>query len=667
MALNKELYIDDVRMIGNWNRLYYNGLPEVMDKWENNKQNLYKILGNKIIIESNYITTEISEYNDIEKMYYKFFKECKEFFDAEKQSDGDANLDEFCEFMEKFVRVNGFKENRVINDYAKANKPFNAYNRVFINLSKFSKTFSKFLNNPENIKGLQNLYSTYRQKLKANQAEGKVCLSIHPLDYLTMSDNDNNWTSCHSMYGDDGEGGDFRIGNYNYLADEVTLVAYYITDADRECDYEALPAGVKWNSKKWRCLVHLKQEGDTTVIMYSRQYPYESEILIKELDKMIMDLFKDIEFHPLTYYNNLFETNCLGIVSPNDDDPQSNYYVCNYNDSVHINYTKYTRISKNVPEDSFESLYNFITIGEPIPCFECGEGIARESRDGYCKYCDPSIVYCDICGELLCDGYGDDNDGILIDIDDSRYACPSCYEQNYFECKYCHITFTKCDESDDEKVCNFCYEKFNGKEKLILHIQEVGEHQSNENVLDLIAEETTRTLGGSSAYNYYVQDPSLEKFYRMLTADIEMDNESLKLYIHNKDTKFAEDRYVYGIQYINKMIHTYFDYGEIILIEPQLNKVLDTVSKYIHNYKSVRIVGLVSMETVYDMEQKIKAINPNIEVIIDKDYIYNYQTRDLSNNKTILSPVTPGSGADKALRYFERIAELYDDILDENN
>ena len=51
MALNKELYIDDVRMVGNWNRLYYNGLPEVMTKWENNKQNLYKILGNKVIIE----------------------------------------------------------------------------------------------------------------------------------------------------------------------------------------------------------------------------------------------------------------------------------------------------------------------------------------------------------------------------------------------------------------------------------------------------------------------------------------------------------------------------------------------------------------------------------------------------------------------------------------
>ena len=54
MALNKELYIDDVRMIGNWNRLYYNGLPEVMDKWENNKQNLYKILGVLIFPENGF-------------------------------------------------------------------------------------------------------------------------------------------------------------------------------------------------------------------------------------------------------------------------------------------------------------------------------------------------------------------------------------------------------------------------------------------------------------------------------------------------------------------------------------------------------------------------------------------------------------------------------------
>ena len=44
---------------------------------------------------------------------------------------------------------------------------------------------------------------TVRQHLsmliQSNKVSGKLCLSIHPLDYLSASENNHSWRSCHAM------------------------------------------------------------------------------------------------------------------------------------------------------------------------------------------------------------------------------------------------------------------------------------------------------------------------------------------------------------------------------------------------------------------------------------------------------------------------------------
>ena len=135
------------------------------------------------------------------------------------------------------------------------------------------------------LKGLQDLYSTFRQKF-SSKSKGKLFLSIHPLDYITISDNNHNWSSCHNFYD-----GDYRIGNLNYMADKTTLVAYFCTDDKFDEDLYILP-NTKWNSKRWRVLVHLQEIDGKLVIIYNRQYPFKSDVLIKELDKLLLEIYK---------------------------------------------------------------------------------------------------------------------------------------------------------------------------------------------------------------------------------------------------------------------------------------------------------------------------------------------------------------------------------------
>lgn len=83
--------------------------------------------------------------------------------------------------------------------------------------------------------------------IQEDKVTGILCLSIHPLDYLSLSENTYNWRSCHAL---DGE---YRAGNLSYMMDNTTVVCYL--KGEDEAELPHFPAEVKWNSKKWRMLL----------------------------------------------------------------------------------------------------------------------------------------------------------------------------------------------------------------------------------------------------------------------------------------------------------------------------------------------------------------------------------------------------------------------------
>ena len=113
--------------------------------------------------------------------------------------------------------------------------------------------------------------------LNQKALKGTLCLSIHPLDYITMSDNANGWTSCMSWEDD----GDYRMGTVEMMNSPVAVVAY-LKSHDKELKWD----DQKWNSKLWRTLIVANDQA----IISIKGYPYQSETLTGECVDWLKEL-----------------------------------------------------------------------------------------------------------------------------------------------------------------------------------------------------------------------------------------------------------------------------------------------------------------------------------------------------------------------------------------
>ena len=110
---------------------------------------------------------------------------------------------------------------------------------------------------------------------------GTLCLSIHPMDYITMSDNDSNWSSCMSWT----RGGGYRGGTVECMNSTNTLVAY-LESEDNPCSFLNY---ADWNNKKWRCLFVVNPDVITSV----KSYPYHNNDILDIVIKWLAELAKE--------------------------------------------------------------------------------------------------------------------------------------------------------------------------------------------------------------------------------------------------------------------------------------------------------------------------------------------------------------------------------------
>lgn len=176
--------------------------------------------------------------------------------------------EEFLDYLT--MNKKGFFINRTTEDY----RPYNIRSG-----NKLSRTFKYFLPDEEITRWSQDLASRYMQE---NKIEGYLYLSVHPLDYLTMSETNEGWHSCHSL------DGSYRGGNLNYMVDSTTIVAYLADEENKKLRaFEG--SGLTWNSKKWRVLLHYNKENEA--IYLNKQYPYSCNALAEKAIEGVEDYF----------------------------------------------------------------------------------------------------------------------------------------------------------------------------------------------------------------------------------------------------------------------------------------------------------------------------------------------------------------------------------------
>lgn len=335
---------------------------------------------------------------------------------------------------------------------------------------KLVKAF-KYFESDKNA--LHELQSRASQIIQSDKVSGKLCISVHPLDYLSSSENVHNWRSCHSL------DGDYRAGNLSYMADNHTIICYLKSEDDT--NLPNFPHNIKWNSKKWRVLLHISE--DWAMMFAGRQYPFSSETginylkdhLLKanlcswdawhtekvssvniegetirlfrkyipiegqliEMDKLVCDTKNSLQ------YNDLLKSTCYDPMYSFRSHRWSRTAFSNYADPID---TKFS-IGKEVK--CLHCGDDVITYSNMMRCTDCEAEYGEDSEDFYyCSYCERRVHYddahwlagdevvcqqcfdnviqrCDCCGEYY------HEDDITYDRETGTYTCEYCRRMDY--------------------------------------------------------------------------------------------------------------------------------------------------------------------------------------------------------------------------------------------
>lgn len=333
------------------------------------------------------------------------------------------------EELASFLRENneGFFDNRVVKDF-----PQYSIHRG----AKLLRSFKNFIPDQGVLRWVQDTASRFIQE---DKIKGYLYLSVDPLDFLTLSENNASWSSCHSL------DGDYRAGNLSYMVDQSTIIAYIADDTPEHL--RCMPKDMEWHSKKWRMLVHLDEKG---LVYYDKQYPFKHDTLLQETHRAILDLF-----FPKQLFSRPMACGFKQIKMPDGTTPilDTNYICCwgeiysarsiinnkdylGYTDLINsMTYTPVLSIADKFYSDLYWSNQEArrqglgITIGAPVICPCCGKKFIQQKNSFLCDDCiaeydadDDFYCRCSSCGHHL---YDDDD---YCEIDGELY-CAECQKE----------------------------------------------------------------------------------------------------------------------------------------------------------------------------------------------------------------------------------------------
>lgn len=370
----------------------------ILRYWNSSKQQLYKNFGNQFIISKHIkylasIESLMTKINDVKRNngvfkinFLDYLHRCADnsvityddYFNCISLLDSEYLANNHFSGKSFNVTING-KKYSVQN----GTKPM----RI---LGKMAKDF-----------GLEKEYEEFRiaVSMVTNQRllEGELCLSIHPLDYMTMSENNENWSSCMNWE----EPGCYCRGTVEMMNSGNVIVAYLASSKQSEI------GPIEWNSKKWRTLFIV----DPDLLVSVKSYPYYNESLIKETLKFIQEIMPDMygPIQEMPYYTEFQYNN-----------QTAKYYTdtnAMYNDFGHST-THWGAFGKRLlGHGSIGISVNYSGVSE---CMYCGTGEGYFASEGslMCEDCD-NIVYCQHCEEAIDKDEAHELDG--------EYYCSWCY------------------------------------------------------------------------------------------------------------------------------------------------------------------------------------------------------------------------------------------------
>ena len=441
------------------------GLDTWLQDWSHANQTLFKLLGNQFIykIPFNYVKSEEEIKSDINWLlhedpfkeqyhdfYWTFLK--KQTYLTSEDLHYFNHLFDACHFVEDkishSIKIKKPRAKKMLQ-LQEGMKPMRAIQKV---IGYFDMEWKW------DLQAFDNFRIAVSRIFNDRKVVGNLCFSIHPFDYMTMSDNNSNWSSCMSWRDE----GCYRVGTVEMMNSNNVLCCYVeranadwlfsgrkkiIVDDEVKKDYT-------WNDKKWRILTYVTKD----IIMAGKAYPYKNDDYSKKVIEIVKDLaeknlnwhysfgpelYKDmkyvnsdyplfrarnyIRYHETTKHNILWDTN--GMYNDMLNDHNRNYWC-------YRNKVKQTKV---------------INVSGKCPCLCCGDSIIDYddcgSSDYNERYYNVSNLICRNClEEFYCECCGSRDPlqsyiKIAIDNGEPYYTaiklCEHCAKHNIYECPGC--------------------------------------------------------------------------------------------------------------------------------------------------------------------------------------------------------------------------------------
>lgn len=318
-------------------------------------------------------------------------------------------------------------------------------------INKFLTYIKPYLADNEDYKELLTKFEKFRlehsQILNDKIVKGDLVLSIHPLDFMTMSDNDSGWQSCMSWVDD----GCYHVGTVEMMNSNNVICCYLKNKKDWNFDFNNKDA--VWNNKKWRQLAYITPE----IIMTGKAYPYQNEILshtiLNTLDALAQKEWGFNYTYGIEPYNDMKYINTIAAMDRARSYrmlPKSAFHKKNilfdtrgmYNDVLNDHNTTYWCKRNKVNKTTI------ISTSGKAPCLCCGENKVLKANFDWKEYGETYMHYNDRYT----------NTGDLI--------CKDC-NSKYFSCDWClnndtmieYREFVDPATSETVLLCEHCYKE----------------------------------------------------------------------------------------------------------------------------------------------------------------------------------------------------------------
>lgn len=428
MALVKKLSVEELKMVEGYIDAYATRESSrsvdgeyILRIWDEAKSEyLYKMFGEQFIISRN-----VEFKKGCEEMSHELGDMIFGYHEDEDHIGYRAKMfiDAYCNMLnDKYYRTNEYYSLRRLVDFTEL--ATNVYEGETCELTVDLEKPIKVQHGCKNTRVLGKIADAYKlphfedfrlahsQILNQKKLKGVMCLSIHPLDYITMSDNTYDWCSCMSWEDD----GCYKQGTVEMMNSPMVVVAYL-----NGTDTMQMPGtNERWNSKKWRQLFIV----NPNMIGNIKAYPYSND----ELTQFV-----------LTWLKELAEQAHIGKYTEK---------IVKYSTYREFNLKEFGNRAIEVRPYTYQ-MYNdfsdkqFAYFGETIEA-------------GTYSFCYSGISECMACGSTDC---GFDNESMLVG---------TCCEESYY-CECCEDLYHDRDELievDGRLVCRYCLENYYAEDDL---------------------------------------------------------------------------------------------------------------------------------------------------------------------------------------------------------